>query len=207
MDRKLIAKLFVLFIATTLVMTACAGNQEQELLATLNAIQTQNAQKETQAALNVTQTAVEAVVQTANAPAPTIVPSDTPEPTPTSEPTATEAPSPTVSLTPTESASPTAPPAPVSSGAVCLTEKTESGLNGVRVGNNSGQDFSITLRCSGGPCQDKSNTYYKCKFPPGTYMFYVWPGRYNISWTICGESQSFVHPLNAQWYIQLKKCK
>lgn len=206
MDRKSSTAL-TLFMVITLVLTSCAGGQEEQLLATLNAVQTQNAQIETQAALNITQTAVEAAVQTAIAPTPTNIPTNTPEPTPTEEATATEASSPTASLTPTEEATPTPPPAPTSSGAVCLTEKTESGLNGVRVGNNSGQDFSITLRCSGGPCQDKSQTYYKCKFPPGTFLFYVWPGRYNISWTICGETESFVHPLNAQWYIQLKKCK
>ena len=210
MSRKSLTILFVIIVAITLVISSCTGNQEEQLLATTNADQTQNAQKETQAALNITQTAVEALGQTANAPTPTDIPTDTPEPTPTSEPTATEVPSPTASptasLTPTETVTPTVPPAPTSSGAVCITEKM-GGLNGVRITNNSGQDFSITLRCSAGPCMDKTNTYYKCKFPIGTSIMYVWPGRYNINWTVCGVTESFSHQLNSTWSISLRKCK
>jgi len=170
MNTKSIRIILVWVLASTLILSACADQRESELQATLNSIQSANAQKETQVVLELTQTAVEAILQTANAPTPTSPATNTPEPTatsePTREPTATEAPSPTASPMPTPTSTPTATARPATAGAVCITEKLEPGLNGIRVGNNSGQDFSITLRCSGGPCMDKSNTYYKCKFPP-----------------------------------------
>lgn len=63
------------------------------------------------------------------------------------------------------------------------------------------------MTCSGGPCQERTNNSYSYKFPSGLFFFYVYPGRYKITWTICGKAETFEHVLNGQWYIHLKKCK
>ena len=198
----------VLFLC--LVTAACntGASNNAILQTTIEAQQTQMAALQTQVwAEKATQEFEDAVKKIVNTdtpvPSPTPLPptaTDTPIPTETPTTTATPEPSPTATAVPPTSTSP-----PVESGSGDTS--AAKGQERIRVVNNSGEDFSISLVCSGGPCQDFSNTSYKNKFPTGTFFFHVYPGRYDITWTICGETDSFVHALNGQWYIRLKKCK
>lgn len=95
MNKKPNTAFFVWFILATLLLPSCTSKKSEELLATINAEQFGNPREETQVALGLTQTAVEAIIHSASistqaAPTalptsipPTAVPTEVPKPQPT----------------------------------------------------------------------------------------------------------------------------
>lgn len=206
---------FILIIVMGLFLQACAKgtptiSPEQK---TVNALQVQLAVEQTRnAEIQITQVFMSqqsTVVPPTEVPAPPASPTlepvpdtATPQPAPT---TAAPAPTEPPQVTPTV-AEPTITPT-TKNTSVPSTATADKFQERVRVENRSGQDFKIKLACSGGPCQEHSNTSYSNTFPTGVFYFYVYPGRYKITWTICGKTETFEHVLNGGWYIHLAKCK
>lgn len=208
MNKKIAYPMIFLLVVFSVILSSCGGLGENAALSTtqtamsLQASQSAMEIQATQTSMSIEATRAEQDRQATEhaVPTDTPVPSDTPIPpteTPTNTPEVSSTPSATATLTPTKTKAvlgPTHTTAPI------------QGQERVRVENNSGQDFSISLTCVGGPCQGKNPSSYQFKYPPGLWYFYVWAGRYQIKWTICGETEQFVHPLNGSWYILLKKC-
>ncbi len=208
-------------VILSIVLSACAGSDSSsaEIQGTreaLEATQTAMVMQSTAEALKLTQTALAGPAQVQ----PTLPVLPTAEPVSKMEatlpPTATSAPldTPTamvmvVTATPlTATEAPTAASTgSASSGSGSAAATPQRGEEAIRVINNSGKTFKIVLTCSGGPCQGKNPSTYSKSFGQGEYHFYVWPGRYKITWTICGKTTTFEHALNGQWYIKLSKCQ
>lgn len=96
MNRHPINVIFTCIIFTSLLLPSCTSKRSDELLATIHAAQYGNPQEETQVALGITQTAVEALIQNASKQPPptqpTIMPSAFPTATVPAPPTATSPP-------------------------------------------------------------------------------------------------------------------
>ena len=210
--RKYAIPIIALFVMTLILLAGCDGLGEDAALSTtqtamsLQASQAAIEIQTTQTAMSLESTRAQQDRQATEA----AVPTDTPIPTDT-QPPPTETPTNTPESVATEPEQPeatatveaTKPPGQL---LPTYTPTVVKGQERIRVENNSGQNFKISLECIGGPCQGKNPSSYIFYYPPWLWYFYVWSGRYQIKWTICGETEQFVHPLNGQWYINLKKC-
>lgn len=212
MFRNFIRSSLPIMITLSLLLASCGGLSGQSSVEAtddaLKATQTSMAIFATNAAVQATQTemanlATQAAAPTATLPpSPTVPPTDTPVPSPTAdEPTPTPE---VTSTTASSSGATSAGSSNTSSGSGAATPV--SGQERIRIENNSGQNFTISLRCIASVCVGKNPSSYKYTFPPGLHYIYVWPGRYSITWTTCGKTTTFQHQLNGSWYIKLKKC-
>lgn len=209
MIRKCIY-LIILVFGISALLSACGGFGEDAALSTT---QTEMSIQASQAALVIQSTQTSMVLEatqleqnkmaTSNAiPTETQIPTDT-EPPPTETLTST----PEITNTPEEvlAATETVTKTPAEY-LPTYTPTIVKGQERIRVENNSDENFSINLECVAGPCVGKNPSSYKHTYPSGVWYFYVWQGRYKITWTICGETETFQHALNGQWYIRIRPC-
>lgn len=209
MIRKCIYPI-ILIIGFSAFLAACAGLGENAALSTT---QTAMSIQASQAALDIQSTQTSMVLEATQQEQSKLATRDA-MPTETQVPTNTEPP-PTETLTSTPEFTNT--PEEVLTATETLTETPAEylptytptivqGQERIRVENNSDENFSISLECTAGPCVGKNPSSYKHTYPTGVWYFYVWAGRYKITWTICGETETFQHALNGQWYIRIRPC-
>jgi hypothetical protein len=133
----------------------------------------------------------------------TLIP-DPPTHTPTLTPTLTETtvpPSATLELTPTA----TSTVANTSGWNPPGQDKNEDKFP---IDNKSAEYFKVTFICIGGPCMQYTLNRYNFSIPPKTrQIVYLYQGRYRITYTHCGKTETFDHQINATWWWLINACK
>jgi hypothetical protein len=187
-------RIFAIFSVSTFLLIACSltsslptedgqdgESLEDRISGTSSANQTATAEieKAIQDALDLTASAATDTPAFTDTPVP---PTDTPEPTETPTPS----PSPTIDY-PNYSY--------VTSSGDC---KNETGR--IEIRNNTGEPAELWLTLD-----DSSRTCSYYVFSHGAPgFFWIEPGRYNITVSYCGHTESFTNPLNSGWYFALK---